>query len=258
MDELLEAGHRLRTCNPEPTPPVTDIYKRSKRRHRRRIFARGVSAVVVLAVAGGVIASFISSGQPQQVTTAGGGPAGSSGSKHWLYFRPVDCIIPNYKPIGFTKPPSEATCSDPDAEGVPTTSPSADSPAATVIVPYYDGSVRYVLGPVDLNQTAIGNTSIIPPRGGGGYQVELTFTRTGSTAFDAIAAQRFPHYQQDPGNPPYSSMEAVELDGVVQAVPTVQAPSFNGTAVISGSASAPFTEKQAKDLAQWITLAKSG
>jgi hypothetical protein len=73
MDELLEAGHRLRTFNPEPTPPVTAIYKRSDRRHRRRVLACGVSAVVLLAAAGGVVASILPSGQPQQVTTAGGG-----------------------------------------------------------------------------------------------------------------------------------------------------------------------------------------
>ena len=73
MDELLEAGHRLRTFNPEPTPAVTDIYKRSDRRHRRRVLAWGVSAVVLLAAAGGVVASILSSGQSQQVTTAGGG-----------------------------------------------------------------------------------------------------------------------------------------------------------------------------------------
>jgi preprotein translocase subunit SecD len=114
-----------------------------------------------------------------------------------------------------------------------------------------------VLGPADLNQTAIANTSIIASSGGGGYAVQFTFTRTGATAFDAIAAQRYRNYQSNPGDPPYSSMEAVELDGVVQAAPTVQAPSFNGTAVISGSSSAPFTEKQAKDLAQLIALAKS-
>jgi hypothetical protein len=264
MDELLEAGQRLRTFNPEPTPPVTDVYKRSKRRHRRRVLARGVSAVVLLVAAGGVVASFLSSGQPQRVTTAGGGPVGSPGYKPFLYFRPVYCIIPNYKPPttyflepALTKPSAESICSGPNAAGVPTSSPSADSAAAWVILPYYDGSVRYVLGPADLNETAIANTSIIAPRAGGGYQVQFTFTPTGATAFDAIAAQRFPHYQQDPSKPPYSSMEAVELDGVVQAAPTIQAPSFNGTAVISGSSSAPFTEKQAKDLAQLVALAKS-
>jgi SecDF, P1 head subdomain len=211
---------------------------------------------VLLAAAGGVVAS-LSSSHPQQVTTAGGGTAGSPGSKPFLDFRPVDCIIPNYykPPPELTVPSAESICSDPNAAWVPTTSPSADSPAATVILPYYDGSVRYVLGPADLNQAAIANTSIIAPSAGGGYEVQFTFTRTGAAAFNAITAQRFPHYEQDPINPPYSSMEAVELDGVVQSAPTVQAPSFNGTAVISGSSSAPFTEKQAKDLAQLVALA---
>jgi preprotein translocase subunit SecD len=155
-----------------------------------------------------------------------------------------------------SEPSAESICSGPNA-GVPTSSPSADSAAAFVILPYYDGSVRYVLGPADLNQTAIANTSIIAHGAGAGYAVQFTFTRTGATAFDNIAAHRYPYFQSDPTNPPFSSMEAIDLDGVVQSAPAVQAPSFGGTAVISGSSAAPFTEKQAKELTRLIALAKN-
>jgi hypothetical protein len=143
----------------------------------------------------------------------------------------------------------------PSGANRPTTQISDDTARSFVILPYYDGSVRYVLGPADLNQTVIAKTSIIAPRGGGGYEVQITFTRTGATAFDNIAAHRYPYYQSDPTKPPFSSMEAVEVDGLVLAAPAIQEPSFNGTAVISGSSAAPFTKKQAEDLAQLIALA---
>jgi hypothetical protein len=261
MDELLEAGQRLRTFNPEPTPPVTDVYERSKRRHRRRVLVRSVSAVVLLAAAGGVLASTLSSGQPQQVTTAGGGSAGSPGYKPFLYFRPVDCTIPSYKPLANNTPParpSATVCSDPFAVGVPTTAPSADSAGATVILPDYAGISRFVLGPAALNQSAIANTSVIKERSGG-YAVRLTFTRTGATALDAMAAQRYQNSRSHPGGGPYpySSSEAVELDGVVVWNPVIEVPSLNGTVLIGGSFGGPFTEKQAKDLARLIALAKS-
>jgi preprotein translocase subunit SecD len=78
--------------------------------------------------------------------------------------------------------------------------------------------------------------------------VNLNFTGKGSTEFDKIASQRYPYYKQNPNNPPPQSLEAFELDGVVYSAPTIQAPAFNGTAVISGSTAAPFTYKQASDL----------
>jgi preprotein translocase subunit SecD len=79
--------------------------------------------------------------------------------------------------------------------------------------------------------------------------VQLQFTGKGSSDFDKIAAQRYPFYKQNPGNPPYQSLEAFELDGTVYSAPTIQAQTFNGSAVISGSTSAPFSYKQANDLA---------
>ncbi len=135
-----------------------------------------------------------------------------------------------------TQAEAESACSSSNAA-------SADRPRGIqndtadsyVILPYYDNSVRYVLGPADMKGDVVSNTSVIAPTAGGGYEVQVTFTGKGATEFDNIAAQRYPYYQQDPSNPPYSSMEAIELDGVVQSAPTIQASSFHGTAVISGS-----------------------
>ena len=144
---------------------------------------------------------------------------------------------------------TQADCSSSTAALLPTTPISADSAANSVILPYYDNSARYVLGPADMKGNVVSNTSIIAPTAGGGFEVQVTFTSSGATEFDKIASERYPFYQQDPSNPPYQSMEAIELDGVVQSAPTIQASSFNGVAVISGSSSAPFTQKQASDLA---------
>ena len=85
-------------------------------------------------------------------------------------------------------------------------------------------------------------------RQAGQYQVLLNFTNAGAKQFDNIAAQRYPYYQQNPTNPPPCSLEAFELDGVVYSAPTIQAPSFNGTAVISGSTAQPFSSSQASNL----------
>jgi preprotein translocase subunit SecD len=144
---------------------------------------------------------------------------------------------------------AQAACSSSNAANVASTSIQNVTADNYVILPYYDNSVRYVLGPADMKGDVVSNTSVIAPTAGGGYEVQVTFTGKGATQFDNIAAQRYPNYQSNPNNPPYTSMEAIELDGVVQSAPTIQAPAFHGTAVISGSSSAPFTSKQASDLA---------
>jgi preprotein translocase subunit SecD len=148
-----------------------------------------------------------------------------------------------------TEAEANSACSSSNAADLPTTAVQNDTSGDYVILPYYDHSERYVLGPADMKGDVVSNTSVIAPTAGGGYEVQVTFTGKGATQFDNIAAKRYPYYQQDPSNPSYASMEAIELDGVVQSAPTIQAPAFHGTAVISGSSAAPFSSKQASDLA---------
>lgn len=88
----------------------------------------------------------------------------------------------------------------------------------------------------------------------GRYEVGIQFNANGSAEFDKIAAQRFPFFEQDPSNPPYQSMEAMELDGRVLSAPTIQAARFNGTAVISGNS--PFTKSQSQTIARDIQLSR--
>jgi preprotein translocase subunit SecD len=126
---------------------------------------------------------------------------------------------------------------------------AADTANAYVILPYYDNSIRYVLGPADMKGDVVSNTSVIAPTTGGGYEVQVTFTSKGATEFDKIAAERYPFYQQNPSNPGFQAQEAIELDAVVISAPVIQAESFNGVAVISGGTSAPFNNSEAQNLA---------
>lgn len=177
---------------------------------------------------------------------------------HTFYFRPVLCQIPRFDPkvtrTNVTESPA-ALCNDSEAAGAPTTPTAQDSPTASVVDDYYTTAPdRYVLGPADLTSSAIAKAEAIVTSGGQ-YQVLITFTPSGSAAFDKVAAQRYSYYEENPTNPPYASLEAIELDSRVISAPTIQAAQFNGSAVISGSTSAPFTYKQAETIAGYIEAA---
>jgi preprotein translocase subunit SecD len=144
---------------------------------------------------------------------------------------------------------TQADCSDTNLASIPSTPVTADTADATVLLPQYDHTVRYILGPADMKGDVVHDATVIAPTAGGGFQVQVTFTNSGATQFDKIAAERYPYYQANQSNPPVQAQEAMELDGVVISAPVIQASAFHGTAVISGSNSAPFTESQASSLA---------
>ncbi len=165
---------------------------------------------------------------------------------------PATTIVPAQSgspvPVPSNFVPSANDCSASNAAQLPSTPVSRDTAKATVILPYYDNSVRYILGPSDMTGNGVSNASV-QLSSAGQYSVLLNFTNAGSIKFDQIAAQRYPYYQQNPSNPPPQALEAFELDGVVESAPAIEAATFNGTAVISGSTAQPFTSKQASDLA---------
>jgi preprotein translocase subunit SecD len=171
---------------------------------------------------------------------------------------PATTIVPqggSGTPVPLKSPTSaadaNAICAASNSAQVPTTTPAENKAGSYVILPYYqnpDTSPRYVLGPADMSGNGVKSASVTIDQAGQ-YQVQLNFTGKGSTEFDKLASERYPYYQQNPSNPPYQSQEAFELDGTVYSAPTIQASSFNGTAVISGSTSSPFTYSQANDLA---------
>ena len=131
-----------------------------------------------------------------------------------------------------------------------------DLAGSTVVLPlvgtgggpaFADG--RYVLGPAEMSGSIIKSASANLNSQTDQWEVDLTFTSRGSTEFNKYAAAHYACYQEDPSNPPYCALQAIELDAVVQSAPAIEAASFPGGATISGSSSNPFTQQQAQNLA---------
>lgn len=161
-----------------------------------------------------------------------------------LFFRPVLCTVPPYTaPAPGTPPPPAGppTCSSSVAPGqpdvslasVPNTPKGSDTAQGNVLLPEKGTPTRYVLGPAILNGSIIKNATAAIPQSGGGWQVNFTLTSSGSPKFDQLAQQY------------YQKQVAIELDGIVQSAPTINAQSFGGQGQITGS----FNESSAKNLA---------
>jgi preprotein translocase subunit SecD len=211
--------------------------------------------------------------------SSGGSPSSVVPQSAYLNFRPVYCVAPNYVAphslnavtttasattvVGATSTlasaggVSQADCADPNLASIPSTVSTANDPAVVVLIPQYDHAVRYLLGPADMQGDAVSDASAVVAEGNGGFQVQITLTSSGAAEFDKIASQRYPHYAANPSNPPVESQEAIELNAVVLSAPVIQAEEFNGTVIISGSPSAPFTQAQADRFAKEIRLASN-
>ncbi|MGH9078310.1 MAG: SecD/SecF family protein translocase subunit [Acidimicrobiales bacterium] len=156
--------------------------------------------------------------------------------------------------VNLTPAQAQSACTTANSATLPTTPVAADAKANAVILPLYDNSARWILGPADFGGNVVKTALVVAPGSNNqvSYTVQVNFTKAGSAAFDAMAAQRNRYY--DGGAAPsanpnyYQSLEAIELDGVVESVPQIQNSSYNGTAVISGG-TAGFTAAQANSLA---------
>jgi preprotein translocase subunit SecD len=153
-------------------------------------------------------------------------------------------------PVPVNSPVSQSDCTASNAAQLPTTAASQDTQSASVILPvdpkaFGSSAFRYVLGPADMTGTSVSNAlSEIDPSTGQ-YSVQLSLTSSGAGKFDNIASSRYACNQQSPSSPPPCSLEAFELDGVVESAPTFTSSSFNGNVQITGS----FTSSQASSLA---------
>ncbi|HET9078516.1 MAG TPA: protein translocase subunit SecD [Acidimicrobiales bacterium] len=179
-------------------------------------------------------------------------PLPAAGSTATTTPAPPTTAAPAGQSTTTTVPASSAAssaCSASNSAQIPSTPAGQDTAKSTVILPDRSGQVRYVLGPADMSGSAVSNAAVQVDPNTGQYSVLLTFTSKGATEFDNIAATRYACYQQNPANPPPCSLEAFELDGLVESAPTIQAQSFHGSAVISGSSASPFTQSQASALA---------
>lgn len=141
---------------------------------------------------------------------------------------------------------AQAACSNANAASLPSTSSLNDVATADVILPTHGALGRYVLGPADMKGSAVKSASVQAPSSSSPqYSVQLTLTSSGAAEFDKIAAQRYPYFKQNATTPDPRNLEAIEVDGVVQSAPQIEASSFNGVASITGN----FTASQANDLA---------
>jgi hypothetical protein len=167
-------------------------------------------------------------------------------TKASVYFRPVLCTL-----TAATASSPHVGCNSSAPSGPTTVTPlDQETASSTVLVPNFDHTTFYILGPADLTSGEISSAQAVTPIGGaGGYQVELTMTPGGAQSLDRVAAARFPFYQQDPANPPVGALEAVEVNGVVQSAPAMEASSFNGMVIVARLGS-PMTADQANQLVQ--------
>ncbi len=183
--------------------------------------------------------------------------------KGQLLMRPVDCIISAYTPAGSSTAlsPGRSPCklSSRQQQGYtpPNGGPHGVTPAQydlarnTVVLPYYAGSAydRYVLGPAEVSGPVVKTATAFLDPELGSWGVDLRFTSDGSAEFNVAAARHYKCYMSNMENPPYCSLQAMEIDGTVETAPAIEAPSFPGAATMVGSTSDPFTQQQAKDLA---------
>jgi preprotein translocase subunit SecD len=150
------------------------------------------------------------------------------------------------------------TGSTPLPKGAPTTpnsiastSPDNDNPDYTVLVPPAPGTgmtdQRWILGPADLKGEIVQTASSGLDTTNGNYVVNVTLTGKGLSEFNKIAEVRHSFYNPSASatGEPFTSLEAIELDGQLESAPTIETAPFTGAIQISGS----FTSAQASNLA---------
>ncbi|HWE54866.1 MAG TPA: hypothetical protein VG435_05105 [Acidimicrobiales bacterium] len=178
-----------------------------------------------------------------------------------FYFRPVLCTVPPYSatgpPVSATPPTvSPSVCSSPNEAEIPTSDADGALPTNPVIVAvdpnaFGTSALRYALGPADMTGAIVSRADAQEDATTGQYSVAIALTSSGAVQFDRLAASRYACYEQDTSNPPYCSLEAFELNGVVESAPTFQASTFNGSISITGD----FTRAQALALAAELNAA---
>ncbi len=211
------------------------------RKLRRRRWAIGsavaLAALVASALGYGVVRHSSATTAPKSVTSYS--LSGPAVAKPWVYFRPVECLIaPLAGDAAKSAAPALAMSGRPGTSSAlgtcqlstaqqghyPTTPPGKDNPKAVVVLPYYastpyyiSGIGRYVLGPAEMNASVVKTATAAINRQVGSWVVNITFNSAGSAEFNRYAAQHYACYEKDPTNPPYCALEAIEINGVVQA-----------------------------------------
>jgi preprotein translocase subunit SecD len=222
----------------------------------RRLHGLGIANATVRRQGDDILVEFPGGNDEAQVLTL-------ISVKGQLLMRPVDCIIAPHVPSGSSahSSPGSGPCKmsprqqrrylppGGDAHGV--TPAQYDNANGTVVLPLYAGFVygRYVLGPADVSGAVIKTATAFRDPQLHNWGVNLRFTTKGATEFNKAAALHYKCYMSDVANPPYCSLQAIEMDGTVETAPAIEAPFFPGGATIIGSINDPITHQQAENLA---------
>jgi preprotein translocase subunit SecD len=175
-----------------------------------------------------------------------------------LLFRPVDCEVARYRASGRGRATVRTLalsemCHASSARQAshPTTSPEHDTAGSAVLLPSYlpAAAYRFVLGPAEMTGSIIKTAIATLDPSTRQWTIALSFTAAGSTLFNHYAAAHYRCYEQRPYDPPYCAQQALDLDGSVLSAPYMEAPTYNGSAVISGPTSHPFSHQQATGIA---------
>jgi hypothetical protein len=248
----------------------TEVLFPEARRLRRRRWTIGVAvaAAAVIVVALVVAGASLSSAKTRPTGTKGQyALSATSVGTGRLYFRPVDCIIGPYS--GSRSSASTSAISTSEASNLcnssalqqlrypTTTAPGNDNPKLAVVLPFYAGpqSGRYVLGPAQISGSIVKTAQADINSFTDQWEVNITFTAAGSAQFNRDAAQYYLCYERDTSNPPYCSLQGIDLNGTVLAAPAIESPQFAGGAEISGTSDKPFTKAQAKEIAAQVRAA---
>jgi preprotein translocase subunit SecD len=135
-----------------------------------------------------------------------------------------------FRPVLNTLPYNQT--SQPGQEPVKITPPEQDEPTQQVFLPDKDKKFIMQLGPSQLTGKALASADATIDQTGQ-WKVEFTTTGKGSGEWDKVAQDN------------YQKQVAIDLDGVVQSAPQINAQQFNGRGEITGN----FTQRDAKDLA---------
>jgi len=121
---------------------------------------------------------------------------------------------------------------------------------------HYTPDARWVLGPANMSGSIVKTAVADVNQSNNEWEVTLSFTGSGATKFNDFAAEYYTCYAEDTKDPPealqcppYGALQAIELDANVYSAPAIEAENFPNGAVISASASNPFTYQTAEDLA---------
>jgi len=126
-------------------------------------------------------------------------------------------------------------CTDPAND--PANAPK-DQPLITCST---DGSIKYILGPVELDGSSINDATFGLQQDNGQWAVNIKFDEAGTTTFGAISQRLF-------GATPPLNQFAFVLDGSVLSAPSMNAIILGGDPSITGS----FTQETAKVLADQL------